>query len=49
MDKYVLRDINQNFIVSSGLVDHDTSLYKFVGFNSTKIKPFNPMFLMLMN
>jgi hypothetical protein len=48
-DKYVLRDINQNFKVSSVLVDHDTGLYKFVGFNSTKIKPFIPMLFMLMN
>jgi hypothetical protein len=41
LDKYVLKNINQNFkVVSSGLVDHDTGLYKFVGFNSTKRQPF---------
>ena len=40
-DKYVLKDINQNFkVVSSSPIDHDTSLYKFVGFNSTKRPPF---------
>lgn len=40
-DKYVLKDINQNFkVVSSGVVDHDIVLYKFVGFNSTKRQPF---------
>ena len=40
-DKYVRKDINKNFkVVSSGHVDHDTSLYKFVGFNSTKRQPF---------
>ena len=40
-DKYVLKDINQNFkVVSSGLVDHTAGLYKFVGFNSTKRQPF---------
>jgi hypothetical protein len=40
-DKYVLKDNNQNFkIVSSGPIDHDTGLYKFVGFNSTKRQPF---------
>ena len=40
-NKYVLKDINQNFkVVSSGLVDHDTGLHKFAGFNSTKRQPF---------
>ena len=40
-DKYVLKDINKNFkVVSSGLVDHATGLYKFSGFNSTKRNPF---------
>ena len=36
-DKYVLKDIKQNFkIVSFGLVDHIVGLYKFIGFNSRK-------------
>ena len=40
-DKYVLKDINQNFkVVSSGPVDHTTGLYKFAGFNSTKRQSF---------
>ena len=40
-DKYVLKDINQNFkVVSYGPVDHTVGLYKFVGFNSTKRQPF---------
>ena len=40
-NKYVLKDINQNSkVVSSCPIDHDTSLYKFVGFNSTKRQSF---------
>ena len=49
-DKYVLKDINQNFkVVSSSSVDHTPGLYKFVGFNSTKRQPFIHMFPMPMN
>ena len=40
-DKYVLKDINNNFkVVSSSPVDHDSSLYRFTGFRSTWNKPF---------
>ena len=49
LNKYVLKDINQNFkVVSSGPVDHTVDLYKFVGFNSTKRQSFIPMFPTLM-
>ena len=49
-NKYVLKDINQNFkVVSSSLVDHTVSLYKFVGLTQLKYNLFIPMFLTLMN
>ena len=41
LDGYLLKYIKHNFkIVSSGLVYHDVGLYKFIGFNSSKNKPF---------
>ena len=40
-DKYVLKDIKQNCkIVSSGRIDYNVGLYKFIGFNSSKNQPF---------
>jgi hypothetical protein len=40
-DKYALKDIKHKFkVVSSSLVDQDSSLYKFIGFQSTKNQPF---------
>jgi len=40
-DKYVVKDINNNFkVVPSSLVDHNSGLYKFTGFCSTKNEPF---------
>ena len=49
-DKYVLKDIKHNFeIISSGHVDHNVGLYRFIGFNSSKNQPFIPLFLTLMN
>jgi len=40
-DKYVLKDINNNFkVVSSDPIDHEPSLYKFIGFYSTKNQHF---------
>jgi len=42
-DKYVLKDINNNVkVVSFGPIDHESSLYKFTGFYSTKSQPFYP-------
>ena len=39
--KYVLKDINNNSkVVSSGPVDHNSGLYKFTRFYSTKKTPF---------
>jgi len=40
-DKYVLKDINNNFkVVSSSPIDLEFGLYKFTRFYSTKNKPF---------
>jgi hypothetical protein len=40
-DRYVLKDIKNNFkIVSSGLVDHEAGLFKFIGFTSPNKQPF---------
>jgi len=40
-DKYVLKGIKNKFkVVSSGLVDHNSGLYKFTRFYSTKKTPF---------
>jgi hypothetical protein len=40
-NRYVLKDIKNEFkIVSLGLVDHEASLIKFIGFISPNKKPF---------